>query len=95
VEVQTPSLSADVLREQQSDGAIVSFLADETTLTNADHPILAVWVLSSSDEDPTEQRPFRVAPFELWSVENNINLGNIDWEDFTSSVEGDDVFRGF
>ena len=88
-------MSAEALREQQPGGAIVSFLADETTLTSPEHPILAVWVLPSRDGDRTEHRPFRVAPFALWSVENNINLGNSDWEDFTRSVEEDGVFRGY
>jgi hypothetical protein len=31
----------------------------------------------------------------LWSVENNINLANMDWADFTTSVHGDGIFRGF
>lgn len=79
-------------------GAIVSFLADETTLCNADHPILAVWVLpkpADHSEDGTEQRPFRVIPSRLWSVENNINLANMDWQDFTGALDDDGVFRGF
>jgi hypothetical protein len=37
-------LSADALKTKQLAGAFVSFLADETTLINAEHPILAVWV---------------------------------------------------
>jgi hypothetical protein len=88
-------LSAEALKERQPGGAIVSFLADETTLTGAEHPILAVWVLPRGDDDGTEHRPFRVAPSALWSVENNINLANMDWEEFTSSVEEDGVFRGY
>jgi hypothetical protein len=88
-------LSAEALREQQPGGAIVSFLADEATLTSVGHPVLAVWVLPDRAGDRPEPRPFRVAPFALWSVENNINLANMDWEDFASSVDGDDVFRGF
>lgn len=88
-------LSAEALREQQPGGAIVSFLADEATLTSIEHPILAVWVLPDRHGDRPEPRPFRVAPFALWSVENNINLANMDWEDFTGSVGEDDVFRGF
>lgn len=88
-------LSAEALREQQPGGAIVSFLADEVTLTSVEHPILAVWVLPDHDGDRTEHRPFRVAPSALWSVENNINLANMDWDSFTSSVDGDDVFRDF
>lgn len=89
-------LSAEALKAAQADGnaAIVSFLADETTLTSAEHPILAVWVLPLDDDDP-DHRPFRVAPSHLWSVENNINVATMGWEDFTRSVGADGVFRGF
>lgn len=85
-------MSAEALKAKQTAGAIVSFLADETTLTNAEHPLLAVWVLPLRGAD---HQPFRVVSAELPSVENNINLGNMDWEDFTRSVSGDGVFRGF
>ena len=88
-------LSADALKAKQSGGAMVSFLADETTLASAEHPILAVWVLPRRSDHGSDYRPFRVTPAELWSVENNINLGNMDWADFTRSVGEDGVFRGF
>jgi hypothetical protein len=88
-------LTAEALREQESGGAIVSFLADETTLTTAEQPILAVWVLPRAEDDRRVLEPFRVTPSALWSVENNINLGNMDWADFTSSVDEDGVFRGY
>lgn len=83
-------LSAEALKEHQTNGPIVSFLADETTLTDPEQPILAVWVLPGA----ADHRPFRVVPAALWSVENNINLGNMDWADFTRATEGG-VFRGF
>jgi hypothetical protein len=88
-------LSAEALRVRQAGGAIVSFIADETTFVSAGHPVLAVWVLPRRDDDRRDLRPFRVASAALWSVENNINLGNLDWADFTRSVDGDGVFRGF
>jgi hypothetical protein len=88
-------LSVEALREKQTEGPIVSFLADETTLTSAEHPVLAVWVLPRRDGDQRDLAPFRVVPANLWSVENNINLANMDWVDFTSSAGGDGVFRGF
>jgi len=47
-------------------GAIVSFIADETTLTAADRPILVVRVLHLADDD-YEYPPFRVIPSELWA----------------------------
>jgi hypothetical protein len=88
-------LNAEALRTRQTGGAIVSFIADETTLVSAGHPILAVWVLPRRDDDRRDLRPFRVVLAALWSVENNINLGNMDWADFTRSVDGDGVFHGF
>jgi len=88
-------LTAEALRDKQTDGPIVSFLADETTLTSAEHPVLAVWVLPRRDGDQRDLAPFRVVPAELWSVENNINLANLDWADFTRSAGPDGVFRGF
>ena len=89
------SLGAEALQAKQTGRAIVSFIADETTLTTAEHPILAVWVLPHHDEDPRDLKPFRVVSAALWSVENNINLGNMDWADFTRSVDRDATFRGF
>jgi hypothetical protein len=36
-----------------------------------------------------------VIPTELWSVENNLALGNMDFKDFAQSVDADGVFRGW
>lgn len=83
-------MDAEALTTAQPDPATVSFLADRTTLTDADHPILAVCTLPDD-----ESRPFRVVPAELWSVENNLNLSNMDWAEFASEVGPDGVFRGF
>lgn len=88
-------LTAEALRQKQTDGPIVSFLADETTLTSPEHPVLAVRVLPRRDGDERDFAPFRVVPAGLWSVENNINLANLDWADFTRSTGADGVFRGF
>lgn len=84
------------LRNKQPNGPMVSFIADESTLTDAEHPILAVWVLPRrADDQRPEPEPFRVIPSELWSVENNINISNMDWDNFSGSVDDDGVFRGF
>ena len=84
-------LAAAGLRAAHSGNGFVSFLADETTLTDAEHPILAVWVY----DDRPDHEPFRVGPANLWSVENNINLANMDWPDFARAVDQDGIFRGF
>ena len=40
-------------------------------------------------------RTFRVIPRELWGVENNLSLANMDYSDFADNVDADGVFRGF
>jgi hypothetical protein len=84
-------LTADALTTGHPAGAFVSFLADQATLTSAEHPILAVWIY----DDRPDHEPFRVVPAAMWSVENNINIANMDWPEFTRSVDEDGVFRGF
>jgi hypothetical protein len=32
---------------------------------------------------------------EIWAVENNLSLGNMDFEDFAGAVDANGVFRGF
>jgi hypothetical protein len=31
----------------------------------------------------------------MWSVENNLSLSNLDYDDFANSVDAFGVFRGF
>lgn len=69
-------------------GAAVLFIADSTTLASPDHPILIVDLLE-------DRPPFRCIPSELWSVENNLNIANMDWEEFAGAAGEDGVFRGF
>lgn len=70
------------------------FIADATTITDPDHPILAV------DTGPTEFGPgrgqtVRVIPSQMWSIENNLSLANMDFEDFANAAGPDGVYRGF
>ncbi|WP_328609841.1 hypothetical protein OG943_12155 [Amycolatopsis sp. NBC_00345] len=53
------------------------------------------WALLVVRVRPEGNGRLRVIPAELWSVENNISLGNMDWQDFTSAAGADGVFRGF
>ena len=65
------------------------FVADRTTLTHPDRPILVV----DADEQPG--RSFRVVPASMWSVENNLSLANMDFAEFAAAVDTDGIFRGF
>lgn len=64
------------------------FIADEAAQFLPEHPVL---VVDLADSRP----PFGCIPAALWSVENNLNIANMDWEEFADHVSADGVFRGF
>lgn len=69
--------------------APVLFVADAEAQSNPEQPILCVDLLDNPG------RAFRCVPSELWGVENNLRLANMEFSDFAESVEADGVFRGF
>jgi hypothetical protein len=79
-----------VLAALPADASVaVLFIADTVTLARPDMPLLVVRLLGALGQT------FRVVPAELWSVENNLSVANLSWEDFGGVVDGDGVFRGF
>jgi hypothetical protein len=92
----------DFLSRQEYDGTSVEqivaaakdtnrmflFVVDRVSLAGPDRPILCV------DLADQPGRAFRVTSTEMWSVENNLSLANMDLNDFSSSVDKDGVFRG-
>jgi tetratricopeptide (TPR) repeat protein len=66
-----------------------AFIIDRTALSHPDHPILVV------DMHDEPGRTFRVIPSEMWTVENNLSIANMDFEDFTDALDQEGVFRGF
>ncbi|MGW0812773.1 DUF6924 domain-containing protein [Streptomyces viridiviolaceus] len=82
-------------------------VADKEAMTGPGMPLLAVRV-SEADEDGEDGQEgeederalpgideLRVVAQELWAVENNISLANMDWEEFVEAADEDGVFRGF
>ncbi len=65
------------------------FIIDNTTLSNPDFPILCIDLFKEPG------RSFRVIPSAMISVENNLSIANMDFEEFTESVDSDGIFRGF
>ena len=64
-------------------------IADRTTFSSSEHPLLVV------DLQSQRGRTFRALPSVIHSVENNLSLANMDFEDFVGSVGSDGIFRGF
>lgn len=65
------------------------FIADRVALEDPAQPVLVV----DLEEEPG--RSFRVVPSEAWSVENNLSLANMGFDEFADAVDDDGVFRGF
>jgi hypothetical protein len=65
------------------------FLVDAAALANPEHPILVMDLF----EEPG--RTFRVIPSEMWGIENNLSIANMDFAEFAEAVDPDGVFRGF
>jgi hypothetical protein len=78
--------------------ATVVFLVDTLTLTHPDRPVQVINLYAGDGlgrEGAGYGATFRVVPSEIWSVQNNLSLANMDWEDFGDEVDEEGVFRGF
>lgn len=62
-------------------------VADGVTISHPDHPLLIV------DLYDQPGRSFRAIPAAIQAIENNLSLANMDFEDFSESVDGDGIFR--
>ncbi|GGF17684.1 DUF6924 domain-containing protein [Williamsia phyllosphaerae] len=88
-------MTVDQLLTRMGDGPpFYAFIADSRTLTDPEHPILAV------DNERAEWgdgrgRTVRIIPREMWGIENNLSISNMDFREFADSADDDGVFRGF
>jgi hypothetical protein len=65
------------------------FIVDGACISNPDFPILVVDLYESRG------RSFRAIPSQIQSIENNLSIANMDFEEFAESVDKDGIFRGF
>jgi hypothetical protein len=64
-------------------------VVDATTLSHPDHPVLVL------DVYPDPAPDFRAIPSQIQSVENNLSIANMDFEDFAQCADATGIFRGF
>lgn len=65
------------------------FVVDHTALTHPEHPVAVL------DLYREPGRFFRVIPSEIWGVENNLSIANMDFHEFADAASDDGIFRGF
>ncbi|WP_294675349.1 hypothetical protein [uncultured Fluviicola sp.] len=65
------------------------FVADSLTFSNSENTVLCIDLYNEIGKS------FRVIPSEMWAVENNLSIANMDFHEFYESCDADGVFRGF
>ena len=65
------------------------FIADSVALVHKDNPVICV------DLYAEKVTTFRVIPSEMWGIENNLRIANMDFYEFADNVGIDGIFRGF
>ena len=65
------------------------FIVDSAALVHPERAILVVDLWAEPG------RTFRVIPTEMWGVQNNLSIANMDFCEFADNVDPDGIFRGF
>ena len=64
-------------------------VADRTAITHPEHALLVLDLFDESGQT------FRAIPSTIQSIENNLSIANMDFEEFADAVDENGVFRGF
>jgi hypothetical protein len=67
----------------------ILIVADKRTLTEVGNPLLVIDLLDNPG------RQIRVIAEQAWSIENNLSIGNMYFQEFVEAVGEDGIFRGF
>jgi hypothetical protein len=65
------------------------FIADAVTVSHLEHPLVAV------DLRREPGRQFRIVPGEVWGIETNLSISNMDFFEWADKVDDDGIFRSF
>ncbi len=64
-------------------------VADAAAISQPDYPLLVV------DLGEERGRQFRAVAAQVASIDNNLSIANMGFEEFADAVDGNGVFRGF
>jgi hypothetical protein len=79
------------------------FVVDRQCIENPEHPILVVGFYPSDGESfdrlprntpEKDIATFRALPSQIWAIQANLSLANMDFEEFAGAIDADGVFRG-
>ena len=97
---QYDGADAEALTKLSPGDSTFFLIADDATFADEERPVLVVNLFSdpSIDDNPdfaNRGDSFRAVASVLWSVENNLSLGNMGFEEFVAALDSAGVFRGF
>jgi len=64
-------------------------VADQMAVSHPNHPLLVLDLYERSGQE------FRAIPSQIQSIENNLSVANMDFEEFAEAADEDGIFRGF
>lgn len=67
----------------------ILIVADTTAISSAETPLLVI------DMWEERGREIRIVAAELWGIENNLSIGNMDFDEWADAVDEDGTFRGW
>lgn len=76
----------------------VLIVFDEQCRLHPENPLLIIDWLAETDESDEERylpRSLRAVPGQVQTVEVNLTLANMDFDDFAKRTDADGIFRGF
>lgn len=83
----TPELLLGLIPNNYNHNFIV--LVDQAALSLPEHPVLVMDLFENSG------KVFRAIPSRVQAIENNLSIGNMDFDEFANAVDASGVFRGF
>ena len=95
----------DLVRSLPDDyPGMFCFVADRECLASPEHPVLVVGFYPSDHKSfsrkpretpPEDIKTFRALPSQIQGIQNNLDIANMDFEEFAEAADRDGVFRGF
>jgi hypothetical protein len=77
-----------LLNRNDSYKHLFIFIVDSISINHKENPILCINLYDNSGES------FRLIPFKIWEIENNLSISNVDFEELLESIDGDGIYRG-
>ena len=88
-ELHNLSLDKLLLRLPENYRHSFLFVVDPVTTQSPEFPVLVVHLSTNP------KRTFRALPSQVQSIENNLSIANMDFDEFAHYAGQDGIFRGF